>query len=159
MGQTIADADMFVGVAGMAWLFHISKNFDSAPAVSDPKSRESASSKISSWFSSFAKSRHEKPVDFHNIEKEPFYQPAELPSRLPTDPVVPLSNDAATDPTLRFSHLLIAKPLPFDFQLSIRNYHRAEQIRQEFQDKMQKGLYPKERKFWEDGGYYGWGAV
>ena len=67
------------------------------------------------------------------------------------------------DPTLDFTTLLIAKPLPFRFNLSVRDSDRAERVRQLFEDGVEGGQYAKGREFWgENQGRtqpLGWGKV
>jgi hypothetical protein len=70
---------------------------------------------------------------------------------------------ANIDPTLDFSTLLIAKPLPFKFELQPRDGERVERVRRLFQEGCEKGEYKESREFWgEDQGkgkLCGWGKV
>jgi len=67
------------------------------------------------------------------------------------------------DPTLDFTTLLIAKPVPFEFNLKVRDEARAQSVRQLFEDGKNKGEYKNSRGFWgEDQGKnkeLGWGKV
>ena len=181
MGQGIAEADMFVGIAGMAWLFHLSKNFDQITLPIEQEQKFSSIKRLTKWFNFFKHNiigsakcsngpgtpfKPESAISHQSLqmtsclaEKNPvLYSNSEF-GRTATDPVVPLSNDVVTDPTLRFSHLLIAKPLPFEFDLRVRDQRRAEQLQRDFRVKMEKGDFPDEKKYWENEDYLGWGKV
>lgn len=175
MGQGIAEADMFVGIAGMAWLFHLSKDFSSEMRSARKNAEASIVNKLSRLFgfkeSNIASSsKHTEPAATMPIDNKHLIEPQisehspllganRNTDRVPTEPVIPLDNDATTDPTLRFSHLLIAKPTPFRLKLEVRNRARAEQIQREFQAKSEKGEFPEERNYWENEAYLGWGKV
>ncbi|KAK5136248.1 hypothetical protein LTR08_003855 [Meristemomyces frigidus] len=69
------------------------------------------------------------------------------------------------DPTMNFSTLLIAKPMPFKFKLEVRNKARAEQVVSRWLDLKMKGEFPESRTFWAGGNShagdaeFGWGEV
>ena len=67
------------------------------------------------------------------------------------------------DPTLDFSTLLIAKPLPFKFTLKPRSEERAEKVRKMFNEGCEKGEYENSREYWGEqqgkGKEHGWGKV
>lgn len=67
------------------------------------------------------------------------------------------------DSTLKFSPLLIAKPLPFKFSISPRSWHKTEYLHSRFRDEESKGSWVPERKFWGPdqgrGCPFGWGKV
>lgn len=67
------------------------------------------------------------------------------------------------DPTLVFTSLLIAKPLPFKFQLTVRNRERASMVQQLFKEQKEKGEFVPSREYWgENQGAdkpLGWGKV
>ncbi|KAK4951307.1 hypothetical protein LTR10_010280 [Elasticomyces elasticus] len=69
------------------------------------------------------------------------------------------------DSTMNFSTLLIAKPLPFKFNLSIRNQARAEVVAKKWVELKMQGEFAQERVFWGDGkdtkgnAEFGWGEV
>jgi hypothetical protein len=52
------------------------------------------------------------------------------------------------DPTLDFSILLIAKPIPFKFDLRPRDTTRANKIRDLFGEGVQRGEYTDSREYW-----------
>lgn len=83
---------------------------------------------------------------------------------------MPSVNDAITkgepdkaDPTLEYSSLLIAKPLPFKFNLQIRDRKKAEFVAREWLNMMMDGELADSRCYWEGGNAgnaaYGWGEV
>lgn len=55
------------------------------------------------------------------------------------------------DPTMNFSALLIAKPLPFKFQLRIRNRDRANYVARQWVEKEMEGQFSDSRVYWENG--------
>ncbi|KAF1815461.1 cytochrome P450 2E1 [Eremomyces bilateralis CBS 781.70] len=69
----------------------------------------------------------------------------------------------AEDPTLIFTTLLIAKPLPFKFSMKIRSEKRAAYIRQLFEEKRSMGEFVPEAEYWGSdhgkGQELGWNKV
>lgn len=67
------------------------------------------------------------------------------------------------DPTLIYSTLLIAKPLPFKFDMTVRNRSRAEHVMGEFIQKRAEGEFKPSREYWGPnqgaGKELGWGKV
>lgn len=59
--------------------------------------------------------------------------------------------DTEHDPTLKYSSLLIAKPLPFEFQLRVRNQARADQVLRLWNEHKAKEDFEDARVFWEGG--------
>lgn len=55
------------------------------------------------------------------------------------------------DPTMNFSTLLIAKPLPFKFQLRVRNRERADYVAQQWVKKEMEGKFESSKVYWENG--------
>jgi len=53
------------------------------------------------------------------------------------------------DQTLNFSTLLIAKPLPFDFQLQVRNSQRASMIEELYQEQKVSGEFADSQDYCE----------
>lgn len=83
---------------------------------------------------------------------------------------MPSVNDAITseqpskqDPTLEYSSLLIAKPLPFRFNLQIRDRKKAEFVAREWMNLKMEGELKDSRCYWEGGNAgnqaFGWGEV
>jgi hypothetical protein len=53
-----------------------------------------------------------------------------------------------SDPTLDYSILLIAKPIPFKFDLKPRDAQRATKMRNLFAEGVQRGEYTDAREYW-----------
>lgn len=52
------------------------------------------------------------------------------------------------DPTLDYSILLIAKPIPFKFQLWPRDNERANKVRKLFSEGVERGDFTPNREYW-----------
>jgi hypothetical protein len=52
------------------------------------------------------------------------------------------------DPTLDYSILLIAKPIPFKFELKPRDTVRANKVRGLFREGVKSGDFPETREYW-----------
>lgn len=93
------------------------------------------------------------PAGHDNAEQKTVEKPKELSK---FDP-------ANIDPTLDFSTLLIAKPLPFKFELQPRDSERADRVRELYCEGLEKGHYKESREFWGanqgKGKPCGWGKV
>lgn len=66
------------------------------------------------------------------------------------------------DPTLDYTHLLIAKPVPFEFSLTVREgMDRRKQLVEElFQQKRAEGEFPDGKDYWKtEDKEYGWVGV
>ncbi|KAH0295725.1 cytochrome P450, partial [Aureobasidium melanogenum] len=67
------------------------------------------------------------------------------------------------DPTLEYSSLLIAKPLPFKFNMKIRDKKKAEHVAREWMFYKMDGEFEDSKCYWEGGNagnkQYGWGEV
>jgi hypothetical protein len=161
-GQTVADEDLLIGIGSIAWMFNISQKVEDAavPEVTqsnkigmnekasisneelntgvkltqDPTMEEKILSKYSYPGTDSAKesaSKTSKPA-------EPAYRPVEWGD---------ISQKPA-DPTLDYSILLIAKPIPFEFDLQPRNPERVEQMRSLFHEGVERGDYTDNRDYW-----------
>jgi hypothetical protein len=142
---------MFIGIGSIAWLFNISKQQPQGkPKPSIPK----------------------KPAHLTGMSRKRTISNEELNAGLtPTDPLSekpplelvrpprpfppgykPLEwgdvSQKPADPTLDYSILLIAKPLPFKFDLEPRDAGRVGTIRQLFAEELHKGQYAKAREYW-----------
>lgn len=189
-GQTVADEDMLIGIGSIAWLFNLGRNPEdtsvstSEPAVvADPEkietkllglnekasvSNEELNTGIepkSPTMEDLILSKYSYPGSFpassidtekKTTEKKSIEKPAETP-------MDEVKSKAVTDPTLDFTTLLIAKPLPFKFQLRPRNSERAAKIRELYSEGIKNGDYKESREFWgENQGRdkpLGWGKV
>ncbi|KAK0799589.1 hypothetical protein LTR75_009189 [Friedmanniomyces endolithicus] len=83
----------------------------------------------------------------------------------PASPLQKTPLASVDDPTMNFSTLLIAKPLPFDFKLCIRNKARAELVARKWVELKMQGEFEASRVFWGGGkdtkgdAEFGWGEV
>ncbi|KAF2721857.1 cytochrome P450 [Polychaeton citri CBS 116435] len=90
-----------------------------------------------------------------------------VPSTIPTtgsaEPIKSADGSYDTDPTMNFSTLLIAKPLPFKFRMQIRNPERAEVVTKQWTELKMKGEFEDARVYWKGGNagdaQHGWGEV
>lgn len=71
-----------------------------------------------------------------------------VPTRAPSQASNPTRKEEEIDPTLLFTTLLIAKPLPFDLGLRVRNRKRAKLVRREYDTKREEGEFVRERSYW-----------
>jgi hypothetical protein len=197
-GQGVVDADLFVGIGSVAWLFSMQLPFDDSSIV-EPMPHSASSSTVpserddSSRRSSFSQASDASTMpslvddevenaDTRKIEMahEPSHLPIETPSHLGNVPeliveaVQPMQTDRllkkaqvpahevydctlpqekseVDDPTMDFTTLLIAKPRPFKFELSIRNQDRAEQVARRWTEQKMDGEFEDPRVYWKDG--------
>ncbi|KAF2234318.1 cytochrome P450 [Viridothelium virens] len=183
-GQEVTEADMFVGVGAMAWLFNISKDDPNSDADSAYESGADESLEQDDQFRMDKKpgisvnTGIETPPDEKSIEQIQTPPPTPSEPRKPEgltqslesirangnipEPTI-TSRSAPSDPTLAFSPLLIAKPYPFKFSMRIRNADRAAFARREYEKLRQEGEFPDEKVYWNGGTagdeMYGWGKV
>ncbi|KAI9702672.1 MAG: hypothetical protein M1820_006056 [Bogoriella megaspora] len=219
-GMGVTEADMFVGVGAMAWLFHIAKeepnSYDDdstyGSAIDSPSEQEKqfdfngptiavnagvqTPPNEKSIEESLASSWEVNPITFQEAPVPgafPMWATVpELPiKRSPTPPPSPsrghkrqlspeslayvrANNEAGpeptitcktapSDPTLKFSPLLIAKPYPFKFSMQVRSPERAAIVQEEYRKGLRAGDYPEEAQYWRNGpsgdAMYGWGKV
>lgn len=165
-GQTVADEDLLIGIGSIAWLFDISKEpISAAPRSIGMNTKASISQEElntgfdepkSPTMEDVLLSKYKYPGAFSQdevLEKEPAQKPKELSKFDPNN----------IDPTLDFSTLLIAKPLPFKFELQPRDRSRAAKVRKMFEEGRVKGEYKESREFWGEnqgkGKPCGWSKV
>ncbi|GAB1735002.1 hypothetical protein NU219Hw_g74t1 [Hortaea werneckii] len=85
------------------------------------------------------------------------------PVKLPRPDTAPIHGKVAVenDPTMDFSTLLIAKPLPFRFDLRIRNQGRAEYVQKKWLSLKMQGNFEEAKCYWgkthAGNAEYGWG--
>ncbi|KAF2867212.1 cytochrome P450 [Massariosphaeria phaeospora] len=179
-GQTVADEDLFIGIGSIAWLFDISRTAKdtSSPTsepdvVVDPENVEHQTIFLNekATISSEELNAGVEPVEprLEDIILSKYNYPGSFPTTGEDQPQFIEKPKAETklpetiDPTLDFSTLLIAKPLPFKFDLLPRAGERAAKARSLFNEGLEKGDYTGSRKFWgENQGIHsplGWGKV
>jgi hypothetical protein len=141
-GQTVADEDLFIGIGSIAWLFNISKRSQDAPADLNKKctiSDEELNTGLPAPGPAAGEKTLTKYADIKPIcPFPPGYKPVEWghPSQKPEDP------------TLDYSILLIAKPIPFQFDLTPRDSARSNKVRELFAAGLEKGEYTRSREYW-----------
>ncbi|KAF1958530.1 cytochrome P450 2E1 [Byssothecium circinans] len=161
-GQTVADEDLFIGIGSIAWLFTMEKKTDdsslpSEPAVvTDPEQIE----KLPIGINQKASISQEEL----NTGGDTSSQPATIDTAKVQKPASVVGKASEKlDPTLDFSTLLIAKPLPFKFTLKPRDNKRAERVRELFNEGREKGDYAESKEYWGEqqgkGKEYGWSKV
>ncbi|KAL5117698.1 hypothetical protein ACEQ8H_004446 [Pleosporales sp. CAS-2024a] len=164
-GQTVTDEDLLIGIGSIAWMFNIAPRPGDATtgspdsvqptktpqiginekasisneelntgvdldAPQDPTMEENNLSQYSYPGS--------KPATKPEPDSEPAYQPLEWGD----------ITQKPSDPTLDYSILLIAKPIPFQFSLQPRDTMRATKIRALFEQGVQRGQYTGSREYW-----------
>ncbi|KAF9699163.1 hypothetical protein EKO04_002774 [Ascochyta lentis] len=147
-GQTVADEDLFIGIGSIAWLFNISKRSQDKPPVPKKpkhliginKKRTISNEELNAGLTSSELMSEKKSLELTRPTRPfpPGYKPIEWghPSQKPEDP------------TLDYSILLIAKPIPFQFDLKPRDARRSTMIRELFTQGLEQGHYSKPREYW-----------
>jgi len=189
-GQTVSDEDLFIGIGSIAWLFNISglpeneikPELTARPSIKTSISSEELNtgiekSKSSKTMEDIILNKYEYPGQYPPDADAPTPDCKPIISRIDSgtsmlDPKLPKDDfqfkgskhDPKTiDPTLDFTTLLIAKPLPFRFNLAVRDEKRAQMIRDLYQDQVKQGEFKPSREFWgENQGKdkpLGWGKV
>lgn len=147
-GSQVADEDMFIGIGSLAWLFNISKEDAKRNVMLNEKasiSQEELNTGVDA-----EQSDAESDTSSNAPGAFPPYDPTEAKEK-------EKPKKEELDPTLDYSILLIAKPLPFKFDLKIRKPERAEIVRKLFEEANEQGLYEKSKNYWGDNkGELGW---
>jgi len=161
----VADEDLLIGIGAIAWLFDIKKSSGDPiimPAMSPMRAEHTigmnekaatSDEELNTSLNTTEPTMTEKilakftypgskPTNDATLEKS---KPAELTSQ-------PLEWGDITkkpeDPTLDYSILLIAKPIPFKFDLKPRDTVRIDTVRDLFREGVEKGDYPEARGYW-----------
>lgn len=204
-GMAVTEADLFVGLGSLAWLFSVSKPGASAEPSTPQEETVAMSIKeqdlslahnmpfglstppdeneIAFHFSSDALNRKLSHVDNNKtfVPKSftaPATPPDSPPRRLSLDTSTatkmksatktePISSRAKSkqepDPTLEYTSLLIAKPLPFALELKIRNQDRADLVAREWMARKMEGEFEDAECYWEGGNdgndMFGWSKI
>lgn len=149
MGSQVADEDMFIGIGSLAWLFHISKE-DAKRNIMMNEKASISEEELNTGLDEDSDASSEK-------SQEVKFDPTEVKAKKESKKEVKKDE---MDPTLDYSILLIAKPLPFKFDLKVRKPERVEIVRRQFEEGMEKGLYESPKNYWGDNkGKLGWGKV
>lgn len=147
-GRELADEGLLVGIAALAWLFDIKKT-----AKKD-----------------FEETNHDETDEElakHESERSQMSRPMKHQPTAATESTAPAKSSASveswrTDPMHNYSHLMIAKPLPFKFDLTVRadKASRVALVEQLFRERKAEGLFPPEKSYWSgEQGEYGWVKV
>jgi hypothetical protein len=173
-GQTVADEDLLIGIGSIAWLFNIKRLSDdntpipAEPAVvTDPEKVEKLSIGVNEKASISSEELNAgvepKSPTKEDILLSKFTYPGSASTLDEKSTKTAEEKTATIDPTLDFTTLLIAKPLPFKFDLTVRDSERARKARGFFQESFDQGAYKESRKYWgENQGKdkpLGWGKV
>lgn len=175
-GQTVADEDLLIGIGSIAWLFDIAQRPEDATVlvsepevVADPESIENNSIGINEKASISSEELNTgvdepKSPTMEDMILSKYNYPGSFPTRVEKEDKTPEKpKKSIIDPTLDFTTLLIAKPLPFKFQLQPRDSERVAKVRALFNEGVEKGDYKPSREFWgENQGKnkeFGWGKV
>ncbi|KAJ4325590.1 hypothetical protein N0V94_000545 [Neodidymelliopsis sp. IMI 364377] len=145
-GQAVADEDLLIGIGSIAWLFNISKRSQEKPPVPKKpkhlagldKKRTISTEELNAGLPSLTSEKEIQALTKPTRPFPPGYKPIEWghPSQKPEDP------------TLDYSILLIAKPIPFQFDLKPRNTARSNRVRELFAEGLERGEYTKPREYW-----------
>ena len=149
-GQTVADEDLFIGIGSIAWLFNISKRSQDKPPVPKKpkhlvginKRRTISNEELNAGLASPDLLSEKKSLELaKSTVIRPFppgYKPIEWGN----------PSQKTEDPTLDYSILLIAKPIPFQFDMKPRDRTKANKVRELFAEGLEKGHYTKPREYW-----------
>jgi hypothetical protein len=152
----VADEDLLIGIGAIAWLFDIKKssiNSTTLPAMSPTKVEHTIGVNEKSVISEEEPSMEEKILAKFTYPGTEPANSAPLKKSKPAEPTYqPLEWGDITkkpeDPTLDFSILLIAKPIPFKFDLKPRDTVRMDTVRELFEEGVANGDYPETREYW-----------
>lgn len=150
-GQTVTDEDLLIGIGSIAWMFDISKKVE-APSTDAPNPATiGLNEKASISNEELNTGVSQQPTMEEKILSKYSY-PGSTPPKPIEPPYKPMEwgdiTKKPSDPTLDFSILLIAKPIPFKFSLQPRSTQRAEKIRALFQEGVENGEYTASREYW-----------
>lgn len=175
-GQNVSEEDMFIGIGSIAWLFNIARRPEDieadGDAIADPEKVENQSLGLNEKASISQEelntgSEEPKSPTMEEAILSKYTYPGSFPAhaKKPAKESQKKPKKAADkiDPTLDFSTLLIAKPLPFKFSLKPRDPVRVAKVRALFQECQEKGEFKKGREFWGEnqgkGKEFGWSKV
>jgi hypothetical protein len=152
-GQTVTEADHIAGIGAIAWLFNIEKLHQ------EPESRKimlNEKASISEEELVTGLSEHASEDEEDNTPRTPIGAfPLPLIEEIREEAVRRIrrlrdqdeQKARDEDPTLIFSTLLIAKPLPFKFSLKPRDEKRVELVRRMFEEKQAQGEYVDSKEY------------
>jgi hypothetical protein len=155
-GQAVTDEDLLIGIGSIAWMFNISQRPMESSITAEPMrehgiglnekasiSNEELNAGVDTTTEATLESKILSKYTYPGSETtsksvQPAYKPLEWGD----------INQKPADPTLDYSILLIAKPIPFKFDLRPRDSARAAKMRGLFSEGCERGEYPDNRKYW-----------
>jgi hypothetical protein len=157
-GQTVTDEDLLIGIGSIAWLFDIKKSPEDSTVSTGYKMGMNEKASISNEELNAGMDTMEPTMEEKLLAK--FTYPGSEPgSNAPL--AKPKSSEPAykplewgeisqkpEDPTLDYSILLIAKPIPFKFELKPRDTVRANKVRGLFREGVESGDFLETREYW-----------
>jgi hypothetical protein len=164
-GQTVTEADLIAGIGSIAWGFDINKKEKVRKIMMNPNASISQEELVTGLSEHSSDDEDEFPMSSIGAYppptaeelREECFREAEK-KRMEEE-----KKNRKEDPTLIFSTLLIAKPLPFNFELTPRNEKKANHIEQLYQKKRAEGEFVESRNFWGEnhgaGKEFGWVGV
>ena len=152
-GQTVTEADLIAGIGAVAWLFDIRKE---AKVEKVRKIMKNEKASISQEELITGMSEHSTEDESDDIPQSligafPAPDPEELREQWlkarEKEWEEEKRREKAEDPTLQFTTLLIAKPVPFKFDLSVRNEKRAALVRELFVEHKANGEFGDSKEY------------
>lgn len=148
-GQAVTEADLIAALGSVAWLFDL-QNTEKEASARRVMLNEEATMSEEDLMAGLSK---ESSGDDDDIQREriggfdlPIIgEPSTKKVTKHREKVNLKDNDG--DPTLRFTTLLIAKPLPFKFGLQIRDDRRARLISDLYDEKRSRGEYTESKEY------------
>ncbi|KAE9967307.1 hypothetical protein EG327_011525 [Venturia inaequalis] len=172
-GMTVTEADLIAGIGSMAWLFDISKQSPEekrqkrARGIMMNLKATISNEELVTGMSEHSDDEHEEG-GFEGLRIGAFPAPTaaermEEYEEMQRREAERKAKEEAVDPTLRFTKLLIAKPTPFTFHMTVRSEKRAELVDELFAEKLAQGEFPESKTYWgEKSGQpeeFGWVAT
>jgi hypothetical protein len=164
-GQAVTDEDLLIGIGSIAWLFDISRKPEdtSIPDATESKKEHKIgmnekASISNEELNAGVDTSKDATMEAKILSKYsyPGTVPANKSEPKPAKPSEPAYKPMEwgditkkpEDPTLDFSILLIAKPIPFKFNLQPRDPKRVNMIRDLFNEGVNRGDYVDSRAYW-----------
>lgn len=159
----MTEADLLAGIGSIAWCFDINKEVKTRmimPNLNASISQEELVTGLSEHSSEDEDEFPISPIGAYPLPTSEELRLQEMEKKKRTEEEGENKKD---DPTLIFSTLLIAKPLPFKFELTPRSEKKAAYVEKLFQEKRAEGEFVESRNFWGEnhgaGKEFGWVGV
>jgi hypothetical protein len=152
-GQTVTEADHIAAIGAIAWLFNIERQ-QKEPLVQRIIMSEKASISEKELMTGLSEHSSDDEDDVSSRLRGTF--PLCLLEKIRQKAIQctkerrqleDRQREKEEDPTLNFTTLLIAKPVPFKFHLKIRNEERALMIQSLYADQKAKGEFVDARSY------------